>query len=75
MSMNQTQTTASIPANENISIFEILEKVMEESLDEVNKTDLADNESRIHHVSNVKVNNIQKQRDLEFNDVWNLGIL
>ena len=57
MSSNQTQTTASVvEANENISIFEILEKVMEESLEEVNKTNLADNESHAYHVSNVKVN-------------------
>ena len=52
----QTTQTTTVGANENISIFEILEKVMEESLEEVNKTDLADNENPPHHVSDIKVN-------------------
>ena len=52
----QTTQTTTVGANENISIFEILEKVMEESLEEVNKTDLGDNENPPHHVSDMKVN-------------------
>ena len=52
----QTTQTTTVGANENISIFEILEKVMEESLEEVNKTDLGDNENPPPHVSDIKVN-------------------
>ena len=55
MSLHRIHNTT-ITANENIIIFDIIEKVMEESLEEFTPKNLSNNGTIDHQIFSVKVN-------------------